>query len=249
MDAGRDAFGRKEGDFVMLSLRMVAAAATLGTAALAATPAQAADPLYPIIDPCGATWVNGGIACVGYVDGNLFQGGKGTTVGAGSEQLALINQLLSGTPNGTGSGLTTTAGYAPSYGTLTSATVLAALQGLNGTATLNFGGSGADLLGSSMLSGLTIVGLHFGNTPDANVPGTRGQPNTNVSAFWLVNLTSPTQTLSLTNGAGSSNAQVFATRIGAVPEPATWALMLLGFGGMGLAMRRSRRRELLQQMA
>jgi hypothetical protein len=28
----------------------------------------------------------------------------------------------------------------------------------------------------------------------------------------------------------------------AVPEPATWALMLLGFGGMGMALRRSRRR-------
>lgn len=28
----------------------------------------------------------------------------------------------------------------------------------------------------------------------------------------------------------------------AVPEPATWGLMLLGFGGMGMALRRSRRR-------
>jgi hypothetical protein len=33
-----------------------------------------------------------------------------------------------------------------------------------------------------------------------------------------------------------------------VPEPATWALMLLGFGGVGMAMRRSRRnsRTLMQ---
>jgi hypothetical protein len=29
----------------------------------------------------------------------------------------------------------------------------------------------------------------------------------------------------------------------AVPEPATWALMLLGFGGIGFAMRRSRKRN------
>ena len=29
----------------------------------------------------------------------------------------------------------------------------------------------------------------------------------------------------------------------AVPEPATWALMLLGFGGIGVAMRRGRRRS------
>jgi hypothetical protein len=34
----------------------------------------------------------------------------------------------------------------------------------------------------------------------------------------------------------------------AVPEPGTWALMLLGFGGMGLAMRR-RRKPALAQLA
>jgi hypothetical protein len=34
--------------------------------------------------------------------------------------------------------------------------------------------------------------------------------------------------------------------IRAVPEPGTWALMLLGFGGIGLAMRRRRRPALAQ---
>jgi PEP-CTERM motif len=34
--------------------------------------------------------------------------------------------------------------------------------------------------------------------------------------------------------------------IGAVPEPATWALMLLGFGGIGVAMRRRRKPALAQ---
>jgi hypothetical protein len=36
-----------------------------------------------------------------------------------------------------------------------------------------------------------------------------------------------------------------------VPEPGTWALMLLGFGGMGMALRRSRRRgkQALMQIA
>lgn len=33
---------------------------------------------------------------------------------------------------------------------------------------------------------------------------------------------------------------------GAVPEPATWAMMLLGFGGMGVAMRRRRKPAMMQ---
>ena len=34
-----------------------------------------------------------------------------------------------------------------------------------------------------------------------------------------------------------------------VPEPATWAMMLLGFGGIGMAMRRGRRAAKLPQLA
>jgi len=34
-----------------------------------------------------------------------------------------------------------------------------------------------------------------------------------------------------------------------VPEPATWAMMLAGFGAMGFAMRRTRRKVLLTQIA
>ena len=36
---------------------------------------------------------------------------------------------------------------------------------------------------------------------------------------------------------------------GAVPEPATWAMMLIGFGGIGLAMRRKRTAAALPQIA
>jgi len=46
-------------------------------------------------------------------------------------------------------------------------------------------------------------------------------------------------------GGGEAGTLSFFT---AVPEPGTWALMLLGFGGIGMAMRR-RRRPALAQLA
>ena len=109
--------------------------------------------------------------------------------------------------------------------------MLGAITGLSGSATLNFG--------TLNLSGLTILGAHFGNNIDSD-------PN-NITAFWLLNLgNTTTHTITLTNGQGSSNAQIFATGVVPVPEPATWALMLLGFGGIGMAMRRRRKQGLLQ---
>jgi hypothetical protein len=55
-----------------------------------------------------------------------------------------------------------------------------------------------------------------------------------------------------TQGAGLLTGLVTASATplaAAVPEPATWAMMLLGFGGMGVALRRRRRSTLAQQMA
>lgn len=46
------------------------------------------------------------------------------------------------------------------------------------------------------------------------------------------------------------SAEGFVTRVvPPVPEPATWAMMLIGFGGMGVALRRQRRRAGLPQIA
>ena len=62
--------------------------------------------------------------------------------------------------------------------------------------------------------------------------------------------TSYTLRFSLSNSdAGPNGLRIFATDAavtGAVPEPATWAMMLLGFGGIGMAIRRRRNRRLMQ---
>ncbi|MBS0332854.1 MAG: PEPxxWA-CTERM sorting domain-containing protein [Proteobacteria bacterium] len=45
------------------------------------------------------------------------------------------------------------------------------------------------------------------------------------------------------NFASSANSFEFDKLAGAVPEPASWALMILGFGGAGAALRGQRRRQ------
>lgn len=85
--------------------------------------------------------------------------------------------------------------------------------------------------------GQVLLGFHWGN-----VPGDAG----NVSAFYLWNNAAP-GSIHLTSSDGWSNAVLYKTG-GAVPEPATWAMMLLGFAGIGASMRR-RTKPMLMQIA
>jgi len=51
------------------------------------------------------------------------------------------------------------------------------------------------------------------------------------------------------NNSGTGSLAGTVTIQTAVPEPATWAMMLLGFGAVGFAMRRKRKPALLGQIA
>ena len=105
------------------------------------------------------------------------------------------------------------------------------------TKQLTLGGAGSNELSfGETLFGLTIIGAHFGN-----VAGPAG----NVSVFLLFDFgTEGADFVTLDNVQGFSNAVLYTTGgTPPVPEPATWAMMLLGFGAAGTAMRRSRRRN------
>jgi PEP-CTERM motif len=214
------------------TLRALAITAIPAALAFTATPASAT--LGAVVDPCSAGFVTGAIACQGYYGSNLITGTTGSATTA--DELAAINLLLNGTAS-TADTLPTnnTGAYNPPYTGLDYDTVLGALTDLNGTATLNFG--------SLNLSGLVILGAHFGNNIDSDV--------NNVTAFWLIDLGNvTTNTITLADGAGSSNAQIFATGDTRLPEPSTWAMMLLGFGAVGFSVRRSRRKNtLVSQLA
>ncbi len=204
-----------------LAITAIPAALALTATAASATPAPTPTPAN---DPCSTNFVVGAIACQGYYGSNLLTGGQGSATTA--TELADIALLLNGTAS-TADTLPTsnTGAYNPPY-SIPDSTVLAALSNLNGSATMNFG---------ITLSGLTILGAHFGNNIDSDA--------NNVTAFWLVDLgNTSTNTLSFINGQGSSNAQIFGTGGTHLPEPGTWAMMLFGFGAIGVSMRRSRRK-------
>jgi hypothetical protein len=96
--------------------------------------------------------------------------------------------------------------------------------------------------------GTTVLQQFVGNDVFNPANGNRTDPNTNPIVTF--NLTgSDVSNFSYLRLSSSQNAfEIDNLAINAVPEPKTWAMMLLGFAGIGFAMRR-RRRPVLAQVA
>ena len=90
------------------------------------------------------------------------------------------------------------------------------------------------------LTGMTVFGFHAGGAGD----GGQGTFFFSFNAGGGVDVITITDRLN-SNATGLSNAALFQTA--PLPEPGTWAMMLLGFGAIGVSLRRRRgNQELLQ---
>lgn len=108
--------------------------------------------------------------------------------------------------------------------------VAGSANNLNGSQTVNFG---------ITLTGISVIAVHYG--------GGKTGPGKESTAFYVLDAAQGINQIHLAYGA-SSNAVLFVTglprQIGSVPEPATWATMVGGFGLVGGQMRRRRRASL-----
>lgn len=66
---------------------------------------------------------------------------------------------------------------------------------------------------------------------------------TELQKLFLSLVTPPTAQVLTVKGSSQANGAYNVTYSFAVPEPATWALMILGFGAVGFAMRRRRQAD------
>lgn len=97
---------------------------------------------------------------------------------------------------------------------------------------------------ATQLYGETVVSFHVGA---AN--GQSSGVGYNATAFFVFDAGAGLDTFAF-NRAGLSNARLYITQPPpAVPEPGTWAMLILGFGLVGAAMRRRRRDAATQEYA
>ena len=99
----------------------------------------------------------------------------------------------------------------------------------------------ANLLGSLTSDGVGGLQITFLNPTQYLTDGVGGTYELHVNNLAFSG--------SLPAGQASFTQDINGYIIAAVPEPATWAMMLLGFGGIGFAMRRQRSKQVLAQIA
>jgi hypothetical protein len=131
--------------------------------------------------------------------------------------------------------------------------ILKGLDGILGTADDTFVTSGA---ATQLVDGLIGRGsgnadaVYCGAVPDTSGPcgaGNQGYIDAEIAALQGIGFTQLTGTYSLLNANGApvatGAATVHFTATAGVPEPATWMMMILGFGFIGAAVRRRRSDE------
>ena len=131
------------------------------------------------------------------------------------------------------------------------------INGINYFGTGDFvtsNGSGTTSATLSFADPITALGFRYtsGSATSLSIDGVgnvTGIPISGYPTLSFFGIISGTPFTSVTfrdqnNGLDLDNVMYGPMAVAAVPEPATWAMMLLGFGAIGLAMRGHRRREL-----
>ena len=114
-----------------------------------------------------------------------------------------------------------------------------------------FGAYAAGLALQSGSTGFWVYQANLGTTTLLGTSGIGGAGQDNYLMLlgqavpvgsYIVGFLAQTNSAGTGYGATANSGAILITRP-AVPEPATWAMMLLGFGGIGMVMRRKRRRD------
>lgn len=234
MNGLRTISGQREDTIMRRKLPIFIATAALG---FAGTSANAAAQLQQCTS--GASCVSGttNVNLGSYSTGSaMVTGTVGTQAGAPVVQF---------TSNGGSTLLETNTGAATVFtadGSLLNQLTFTLLGGASFTAA-EFNLEQGSLINSSNPLMITLTALG-GGTSTFSVTNPTGSNIFDIIAGAGESYTSAS--FSTTNGGFADFKQlrlVLANSTGPVPEPATWAMMLLGFGGIGFAMRRSQRNK------